>query len=193
MEKPKRITKKWRMEMARLIIDRNFIDQPFPASDVFDFAEICQQPITGAIRKINPQYPSDPRHLHTEIDGQWAARSWREFIMPSSPKVRAKKAMRHVVVEDMRDFLSSVTPAECAMCGTDNDLTVDHVAPPFDDIANAFIEERGIPSIVDSSNPNIVVNMFESMDEEAYWIAFHAARASYQVLCRSCNSSKGKR
>lgn len=193
MEKPKRITKKWRMEMARLIIDRNYIDKPFPPVDVCEFAEVCEQPITGAVRKINPQYPSDPRHLHTEINGEWAARSWREFITPSSPKNAAKKVMRHVVGQDMRDFLSCVTPMECASCGTENDLTVDHVAPPFDDIANEFIAERGIPSIVDSSNPGIVVNTFESMDEEAYWIAFHAARACYQVLCRSCNSSKGKR
>ena len=30
-------------------------------------------------------------------------------------------------------------------------------------------------------------------DQEARWIAFHASRAIYQVLCRSCNSAKGRK
>lgn len=36
-------------------------------------------------------------------------------------------------------------------------------------------------------------DLIADIDLEAHWIAFHAARATYQLLCRSCNSRKGAR
>jgi hypothetical protein len=190
MKKP---TKKWRYEKAREIIDRNRLNHPFNNQDLIDFSTICEKTITGAVRKINPQFPSDPRHLHTEVDGKWAARSWKKWIYPESPEATAKKAMRDCVREDLRDFLSCVDPQECVTCGSTNDLTVDHVFPPFDDIANKFINDFGLPKIIESTNHDIVFHEFESIDLEASWIAFHASMSCYQVLCRSCNSRKGKK
>lgn len=186
-------TKKWRLEKAREIIDRNKMNIPFSDQDTKEFAEACEQPITGAVRKINPQYPSDPRHLHTEIDGIWAARSWRKFIHPVPPIQQAKRIMRHVVGDDMRDFSGCVDPRECAWCGSTDDLTVDHVAPPFDDIASEYIEMFGLPEFQEPATLMDVVNCFADIDVEAQWVAFHASRACYQMLCRSCNSKKGKR
>lgn len=189
----KKLTKKFRMEKAREIIDRNKIDVPFPEQDVEEFANICQQPITAAIRRKNPEFPNDYRHLHTEIDGVWAARSWRKLISPISPTQQAKVIMRTVVKEDMQEYLSSAEPKECMNCGRKDDLTVDHVRPPFDDIAVEFMEFYGIPEIEIPDDNFRVLDRFADPDLEAQWIAFHASRAIYQILCRSCNASKGKR
>ncbi len=192
MIKPARITKKWRIEKAREIIDRNRIDVPFCESDTAEFAGVCEQPITGAVRKINPQYPKDPRHLHTEIGGVWDARSWKQFINPISMLQKTKLVMRHVIWEDLRDFASCAEPKECAICGSTEDITVDHVSPPFDHIATEFILANGLPEIKDPDSPLEVVNQFTDINLEAKWIAFHASMACYQLLCRSCNARKGK-
>lgn len=189
----KKITKKARIEKAREIIDRNELNVPFPDGDVQEFAAVCQQPITAAIRRMNPLFPNDYRHLHTEIDGVWAARSWRKLISPITPLQQAKIIMRHSIWQDMRDFSSCATPQECASCGAVDDITVDHVWPPFDHIAMEFIEAHGVPEIEIPDDNFRVLDRFADAELEGKWVHFHAERAVYQLLCRSCNASKGKR
>jgi 5-methylcytosine-specific restriction endonuclease McrA len=186
-------TKKLREQLVRELIDRNTLNVPFSSEDVSYLASLCEQPITGAVRRVNPQFPGDPRHLHTEISGEWAARSWRKFIYPLNETQQAKRIMRAVIAEDMRDYASCAYPSECASCGSLDDLTVDHVAPPFDSIAADFIAENGIPKIEQPKDKTKILNRFDCIDLEAKWIAYHAQRACYQLLCRSCNSRKGKR
>jgi 5-methylcytosine-specific restriction endonuclease McrA len=189
----KKITKKARIEKAREIIDRNEMDVPFPDGDVMEFAAVCQQPITAAIRRMNPMFPNDYRHLHTEIDGVWAARSWRKLISPISEEQQAKIIMRHCIWRDMRDYRDSASPQECASCGAKDDITVDHVAPPFDTIASEFMALHGVPKIEIPDDNFRVLDRFEDPELEGLWVHFHAERAVYQLLCRSCNASKGKR
>lgn len=190
----KAMTKKARIEKARQIIDRNYLEIPFCDYDVQCFAVVCDKEIQGAVRKINPQFPtSDPRHLHTLIDGVWDARSWRKWINPLSPVQEVKRVMRFCVSEDMREFMECCEIHECDSCGSTKDLTVDHVAPPFDDIANLFIEQNGLPEIIGPRDLSRIINEFLDMNIQAAWVAFHASQATYQILCRSCNSSKGRR
>lgn len=189
----KKITKKARIEKAREIIDRNQMNVPFPDIDVQEFAAVCQQPITAAVRRMNPQFPKDYRHLHTEIDGAWAARSWRKLISPITPLQQAKIIMRHAVWQDMREFSESMEPRECVACGAVDDITVDHVWPPFDDIAMAFIDRHGIPEVEIPEDSFKILDRFADQELEGKWVHFHAENAVYQLLCRSCNASKGKR
>ena len=188
-----KITKKWRTEKAREIIDRNVIGVHFCEYDLEEFSEVCQVEIDGAVRMINPQFYSDPRHLHTLIDGEWDARSWRKFITALTPEQEAKRVMRNAVWSDLKDFREAMEPSECAICETEENLTTDHVAPPFDDIALDFFSCYGVPKVVGHSDKSIVVNIFEDGQLEGKWIHFHAERAVYQILCRSCNVRKGKR
>lgn len=191
----KKVTKKWRLEKAREIIDRNKMDVPFGELDLLEFSQVVQQDIDGAVRRVNPQFPNtDPRHLHTLIGGVWDARSWRKMIeQTQTPESEAKRVMRFLVRDDLLDFMSAVEPKECAKCGAVDDLTVDHVAPPFSAIAEEFIAQNGLPDIVDNPCANMVVKCFLNEELEADWVQFHAERAVYQVLCRSCNASKGNR
>lgn len=187
-----KITKKRREEIAREIIDRNTLGVPFNNIDVSEFSAACQECMDGVVRKVNPQFPKDPRHLHMLIDGEWQSKSWRKMIYPVSKEQDAKRIMRHAIRSDMNDFISSTSDRFCQHCFGEENLTVDHVSPPFDEIANDFIMIYGIPEFEDPP-PGHVVKIFNCMDLEAKWVAFHASFACYQVLCRSCNSSKGAR
>lgn len=182
------------MEKAREIIDRNKVGVLFSDDDVEEFGDVCQMPVEAAIRAINPQFPrTDPRHLRTMIDGVWEARSWRKWINKVSPEQEAKRAMRFAVRDDIKDFRDCVSPECCQKCGSFDDLTVDHKWPPFDHIANEFIKAYGFPKIIGSPDPLVVVNMMEDQELEGKWVHYHAENAVYQLLCRSCNASKGKR
>lgn len=188
--KSRRTTKKARRERARALIDANAIDEPFSEQDTALMNELLGVQFAGYVRRINPDYPTDPRHLHALDGDQWGAFSWNKAISPISAEQNVKRVMREIVREDMRDFLSTQDPF-CAHCGASDDLTVDHT-PPFDEIANEFIRQFGLPEL--AAAPSGVGNVFADENIEAEWILFHAARATYlQVLCRLCNSSKGKR
>ena len=186
-------TKKWRMEKAREIIDRNKFHVSFSAADLREFADIIGVDIQDAVREPDPQFPYNTRHVLFLINGKWVAMSWRKRIQENStPESEAKYVMRFTVSRDMAEFKRSAKPPECAYCGATDDITVDHVGVPFDDIAVAFMREHGVPDVVDSTEEGRIVKMFRDPDIEKRWTEFHTSMARYQILCRSCNASKGK-
>ena len=188
----KALTKKWRKEQVRAVIDRNKISVPFDGSDVSIFSDLCQKKMDSACRHINPQYPSDPRYVKILLDGKWDGFGWNKAIdQPADPAFEMKRVMRHLVADDMREFMDSVKQKECATCKATDNLSVDHVYPAFVEMANYFIQLHGIAVIIDSPDKSKVVKMFADPDMEAAWVSFHAQHAVYQILCRSCNSRKG--
>jgi len=199
----RRPTKKALIEQARAIIDRNQIDVPFPPGDVAEFADVTGTNVTFAVRRINPTFPKDPRHVHV-IAYDWSEPrewSWVKAINISrdrDPEEAARmrrhqheqKALRYAIARDLRDFLDAQDPAECVSCGPADDLTADHAGEPFVKIARAFMDEHGPLELRETPGMGATL---ASLDVEAAWIAFHASRATYEVLCRSCNSRKGAR
>lgn len=190
----KKVTKKWRKEQAQKIIDRNVIGVPFNDFDLHEFSEVLEQDIDGAVRKVNPEFPGDPRHVLTLIDGVWEARSWNKMISQNhTPESEAKRVMRRLIKDDLQEFKDSFDFQECQSCGANDDITVDHVYPPFSKIADDFISEYGLPVVIDNPDPNKVCKMFDSFEMEANWVHFHCSHAVYQLLCRSCNARKGNK
>jgi hypothetical protein len=185
-----RITKKYRTELARSIIDRNVMNLPFSTEDATAMNGALGTSFEGFVRRRNPQYPSDPRHLHGSTFGEFEAFSWLKAISPVSDIQDTKKVMREAIAPCLSEFMDSQDEPACEHCGTTERLTVDH-NPHFDGIALAYLADHAMPRIIDS--PNGVGNIFESIDVEARWIEFHASKITrYAILCRSCNASKGK-
>jgi len=185
-----RITKKYRTDMARAIIDRNVIGVPFNDYDTAQMNEVLGTTFDGFVRRRNPQYPSDPRHLHGSTFGEFAAFSWLKAISPIDDIQNVKKVMRESIAPCLAEFMDSVDEPACEHCGTTERLTCDH-NPSFDSIALAYLADNAMPRIIDA--PNGVGNVFEDIDVEGRWIGFHQSRITrYAVLCRSCNASKGK-
>jgi hypothetical protein len=107
---------------------------------------------------------------------------------PTTPLSR--EVMREAVSIDLWNFKKGLELI-CERCGSTKHPSVDHVDPPFDGIEEQFIEANGLPAIDDAADG--VGNVFADHAVEVSWIKFHMAHAKYQILCRSCNSSKGKR
>jgi 5-methylcytosine-specific restriction endonuclease McrA len=201
--RPRRQTLLSKLERAREIIDCYAIGQPFAETHVDEIAELSGTLLRGLWRKSNPLYPNDKRHVHALAydwlePEQW---SWRTAIQiahardPQEARQARERqkvvlALRHAIKSDMEDFRHSQHPYECAVCGASNDLTTDHKKPPFSLIAGEFLKDRGPIALRDVPGHSGII---ADEDLEAQWITFHAARAVYQLLCRSCNSSKGAR
>ena len=182
------LTKKDREVLAQQLIDANAVDVEFTPAHTQKMNLLLGTHFDGFVRRVNPSFLNDLRHLHRKTEGGWVAFSWKKAIYPVSLEQRLKKVMRDTVWPEMEAFLSSQDDPACAHCGALEDLTVDHT-PAFDAVAKAFMEQHGMPPVVKTACG--VGRMFENPDDEAAWIAFHAARVVYSVLCRQCNSSKG--
>jgi hypothetical protein len=181
------LTKKQRKLFARALIDAQPLYKPFSKRDTEVFAWLVDEDIPDAVKVRNPEYPKDTRHIY--VDGE--SFSWVGRIDEIDPVQKLKRIMRSIIAPDMREFLSDNYACECAFCGATNDLTVDHADLPFDTIASQFIRQH--PNITLEKKDNGVGHRFACTNLEAEWIAFHASLAGdYQVLCRSCNASKGK-
>ena len=192
-----------KLERAREIIDCYPVDQPFEAPHVDEFSELSGTELRALIRRRNPKFPGDKRHLHalaydwTEPQ-QW---SWRTAIQiaharnPEEARAARERqkvllALRYAIKADMDDFRHAQYPYECAGCGATDDLSTDHKTPPFSVIAAEFLKDHPSIGLRDEQGHSGVI---ADADIESKWIAYHASRAVYQLLCRVCNSVKGAR
>lgn len=185
------LTKKASTDMMRCRIDANVIGVEWSADDVDFFNLICGTKFHAIKRMHNASFPSDPRHIHVrEEGGEWHEFSWKKAINGEG-KRPLHKVLRNAVADDMRVFRADNAGNGCMTCASTDDLTTDHTDPTFFDIAEEFIaQERELPVVPGASGSGSIL---ADIDQEARWIAFHAARAVYQVLCRSCNSAKGRK
>lgn len=181
------LSKKLRKAFTRVLIDSQVVGKPFSRGDMAAFRWLTGIDADSAVKTPNPEYPFDSRHVY--VDGR--SLSWNRAIEGYDDHQKLKRTMRSIIRQDLRDFLSAVEPQECSHCGAVDDLTADHADVPFDAIASDFISKYGPIAVEHKANG--VGDRFSDAGLEASWIAYHAANATYQVLCRSCNASKGKR
>ena len=183
------MTKKDRKMRCRDIITSYDCEQYFTPWDLDELNLLLGAQFKSAMRRMNATYPSDPAHLWVKYDiGDWTPVSWNNLISPKSERQKRHKAMRTAIQADIDDMRLTLR-GECELCQSKDHLQVDHLRPPFMQIADEFITQHGEFEII--NNDDGAGWVFESMDLEAAWIAFHASRATYQILCRSCNAAKG--
>jgi hypothetical protein len=77
----------------------------------------------------------------------------------------------------------------CALCEATEVLQVDHAAPPFVVIAEEFRARGAVVLTARQGTEDVMADPAQIVA----WRAFHAERATYQLLCRSCNARKGAR
>lgn len=183
-----KLTQKIKIGIARQIIDMHRFDEEFFPQPLAVLNLITDRQLERVRRAKNPEYPNDPRHIQVWSEGRWQPYSWNKAITGRNDDLN--KAMRASIAEDLQEFRIACKPQRCAICKTGRDLTTDHMIDSFKTIAADFLKGKKI-DLVDG--PPGGGKMFASQDVEADWIAYHASRATYQLLCRSCNSSKGAR
>lgn len=176
----------------RALLDRQPFKAPFNIDDLALFNALCESQFTGAKRMRNPTWTTDTRHVHVIDDatGEWREFSWVKAIQ-GQPKRPLHVVLRKCIADELKAWRSSCDQQNCEVCGSPDFLTTDHLHPPFFEIAEEFIAaEKDIPL---EDGPVGAGKIMADVDQEARWIAFHASRAVYRLLCRSCNASKGKR
>ena len=167
------------------------MDVEFSPEDVAALAAICGYPYEGCVIRRNADFPNSARHLHIKINGDWSPRSWSKDIQGRDVLNDTKVAMRREVQPHMAVYREYSQHDSCQTCGKTSDLTVDHADPPFIKIVESYVNAFGWPEIIE--RPSKIGSMIKNRDVAFAWYTFHAAHANYQILCRSCNSSKGSK
>jgi len=190
------MTKKLRKDRVRELLDGYPMHAPLTAIDLDTLSDLIQ--VTGIVKawkQPNPRYPHDTRHLYLLFDGQSPeeadAWSWIKAIDQPNPDTQMKKVLRDAVSLDLSAFMNAQYDPACQRCGAVYRLTVDHVDPSFDTIATDFMMSMGDIEL-DRADDG-VGNVIKDPDIAAHWRQYHADRSVYQILCVSCNASKGAR
>ena len=182
-------SKKARIERCRKLIDRQTVGQLFADADLAELMEYTGQTYLAAKVVRNPTYPGRRYVRAQNSHGVWDGISWLQDINKTPALQLLKTVFRAEVKSDTdRFFLSAIKI--CADCGTAKNPTVDHKDKPFDDIFVEFYRQHG--PIKTASGGTGAADIIADRELARKWFQFHASQASYQILCGSCNSSKGK-
>ena len=199
-DRPK--TKTAALAEIRELIDRFSTGEVWSDEARERLSAITNTDLKYVVKKENPEFPSDNRHIHV-VAYDWTAPaqwSWRKAIDAAYAKDLEKyqlekqfqkniAALRVAVRGHMRAFRDQSAEQICANgnCRVPYDITVDHVGEPFISIASDFLKSRDIKLYQKDGIGDVMADA----TVEAEWVEFHGKRAAYQLLCRSCNSSKG--
>jgi len=162
-------TKKAKTKRCQDLIDSQRMGALFGPEALAEFMGLTGEDLLAAKRAKNPRYPNDPRHVRVQWpDGEWSEMSWTK----------------------RRDAIAGLLRF-CAKCQSEDDLTTDHTRVPFDAIAEEWLA-RNAPVEIEKC-PDGIGYRITRRDQAAAWITEHAGKSTYQILCRSCNASKGAR
>jgi hypothetical protein len=131
----------------------------------------------------------------TEADFSWCYCC--EF-KPRTIEDDVGRAMRTAITEDInafkRQFSNKFKCVFCAAEGTNSaEFHADHVRP-FCDIKDEFIGgEQCIPTRCAETLKGATRFHEHDREFERRWVDFHNQKAKLQILCKSCNLSKGNR
>lgn len=190
------LNKTQRKERMREIIDGYPLGVPFSDADRDEVTALTGVPLEHIEHRFNQAHPSDPRHLRVRYPGKAANDelepfSWNKAISPKKAETLAKEAMRKAVADQIDEVRQCVEPVceECGKAMDSKDVCVDHLYP-FSVLAEQFFDQiGGLPELKDG--PAGAGRVLADPSLENDWVVFHAENACYQVLCRSCNASKG--
>jgi hypothetical protein len=195
-----KMTQKAALAKARDLIDSYCLNNEFCPAALAILSDLTGTPIHYAIKRKNPSWPSDKRHLHVMAGAdtqahQWSWRRAVEIHHARDPderrlvwwRFKVLRALRQAVQPDMDYFRKAQVTPRCAECDAIDDLTTDHWEP-FHGIALTFL--LNYPNLALREIPGSSDGIADS-EIENKWIEFHRREASYQILCRRHNSSKG--
>lgn len=181
-------TIKARKAEIQKLIDRQEFDALFSEEDTQRMNELTGWDFPMYKRIINKNFPNDTRCVANSEDGdKWKVWSWNKAL---SERDNLREALRRAVRDQVAAY-SALAANECAQCGSDEYLTVDHKTIPFNDLVAYFL--RALPGAYSGLGNDADGSGWYIKDKELEWVwqDIHRRHADYQVLCRSCNSKKG--
>jgi hypothetical protein len=100
--------------------------------------------------------------------------------------------LRNLINHDTRKFRESRDEQICEECLSYNNIHVDHYLISFMEILNNFLENNNVSFFEIDSLANVHTFKktieYKTKNIEKDWIDYHNEKATYRLLCRSCNS-----
>ena len=129
-----------------------------------------------------------------EYEGlSWVKASKFDFTYEKPQKMLCD-ALREAIVEDILEFKLMNPDKHCVQCKTTENIQVDHKIA-FDKIKNDFLTQNpDCPRVFDNI-PGTYRWLFKDSDYvwRKKWQKYHASKACYQYLCRTCNIRKSNK
>lgn len=190
-------TIKSKTDAARRILMKYMDNSYLSKEDVLDFSKFVGEDLDEIFKGLHPIYNSKNHLTVVKSNGEKiAGYGWKSKISGKDIKnvTDLKKIMRKSVscqTRYVKEFLLiTKTANSCYFCGKTEDLVVDHVFPPFDDIANEWMSKNGMPNL--SKCPNRQNTWFSCVEQERDWQIFHWLNSNLLLLCSECNNRKSK-
>ena len=181
-------TIKARKAEIQVLIDRQEFDALFNEEDTNLMNELTGWGFPMYKRIFNPSFPTDTRCVAHSVDGnKWQVWSWNKAL---SERDNLREALRRSVRDQITAY-SAIAENECAQCGSDEYLTIDHKTVSFNAMVAYLL--RMLPNAREGLGNDGDGSGWYIKDKELEWVwqDLHHKLADYQVLCRSCNSKKG--
>lgn len=103
------------------------------------------------------------------------------------------EAMRAAIASQIHSFSNSCENSVCVECSSEENICVDHKTTSFIDLKNTFINNLKVSVPTEFYRNKFSIHEFLPDSDFSYdWQEYHHDNADFQLLCRSCNSSKGK-
>lgn len=193
------MTKLARLTKVREVLSHyqgNLSQEPeLTPQDLKEFCEAVRWDFYAVKCLKNPTYPTQQNFINVQIakDDPWTTFSWTGAIKGTRGGDNihgVRNAMRTAVQPQAYAYANSVETLICSLCGSEDNPSVDHVGNAFHDISSQFLEEHGMPELVNANDG--IGWVFKDKHLEDRWIEHHKQNASFRILCRSCNSKLGK-
>jgi hypothetical protein len=180
-----------RKAAIRALIDKYKFNWPFNERDTAQINKLTGWSFKGYQRVKNPKWTTDMRCLAHTSDGQkWEIWSWNKAVDNYGSFGDMLEAMRLAVQYQIRKFAASAQE-QCAVCGSTECLAIDHKDVPFIVLVRDFIKANPNMNEAIENDASGAGWYIKDLDVKDTWVRFHKVNATYQVLCRSCNSKKG--
>ena len=122
----------------------------------------------------------------------WVKASQFNLNKTMSASQLLNQAMRCSIYPQMAKYRAKHKGESCHKCKSTEYIQVDHLIP-FSKIKQDFLKHKSYIPAIKEKNSKYLYCFSECHDEfKNDWNAYHRSKASYQLLCRSCNIKKGK-
>ena len=122
------------------------------------------------------------------LDGTKDTISWNKCLSgkPDSPDILLTRAMRTAVQYQTKIFKRRQVQ-QCVLCTSKKQITVDHYPVKFKQIKEEFLQTHTPPTTFTKNYRSQECFHEEDKQFEREWQSFHEERATYRILCSTCN------
>lgn len=124
-------------------------------------------------------------------DGTRDTISWNKCLSgkPDSPEMLLTRALRAAIMYQMKIYRRSQVRC-CVLCSSDKEITVDHYPTKFRDIRDEFLQTHTPPTTFTKNYRSQDCFHEEDKEFEREWQEFHEQKATYRILCSTCNTKE---